>query len=151
MKLTPEEKRIQKLLQPGSITLEGFLGDDPRNFTDIIQEDLSILERLNISHTQIADKLQALTDEAFETYDGKIALENGATLEYFSFRGKVPSPFPGQKPAPKGYLNYNDPNSGISFCWTPLNIKMIRDYAFFEGKGSANRLDPVSLYKAFFC
>lgn len=150
MKQTPEEKNIQKLMQPGSLSLEGFLGNDNRHYHDIIKEDLLLLERMGITKEQVADKLQAITDQAFESYDGTLDLEDGITVEYVSVRGKVISPFKGQKPAPKGFIVYNDPGREIRLRWSPLNIQMIRDYGFFEGKGSANRLDPVLICKALF-
>jgi len=150
MKQTPDEKKIQKKMQPGLITLEGFLGNDNRHYHEIIEEDLRLLDKLSITKEQIADKLQKITDQAFESYDGIITLENGAQVEYVSVRGKVVSPFSGQKPSPKGFVRYHDPNKNISISWCPLNIQMIRDYGFFEGKGSPNRLDPDLIFKLFF-
>ncbi len=150
MKQTPEEIRIQKRMQPGAITLEGFLGDDNRHYHEIINDDALILNRLGISKEQISDKLQELTDLAFESDEGLLVLDDGTSVEYISVRGKMLSPFIGQKPAPKGFVHYFDPVRNIRLRWSPLNIQMIRDYGFFEGKGSANRLDPGLLYKAFF-
>lgn len=150
MKQTPEEKEIQKLMQPGAITLEGFLGSDKRHYHEIISEDLHLLKKLGITKEQIASKLQEITDLAYESSDGLAVLDNDIRVEYISVRGKVPSPFKGQKPAQKGVVHYNDPHKEIKLCWTPLNIQMIRDYGFFEGQGSANRLDPVIICKAFF-
>lgn len=150
MKQTPEEKRVQNRMQPGELTLEGFLGNDTRHYHEIIEEDENTLKRLGITHIQIADKLQELTDSAFECYDGFLRLENDVTVEYISVRGKLPSPFTGEKPAAKGVIRYFDPHLNIRLNWTPLNIQMIRNHGFFEGKGSANRLDPVLLYEVFF-
>jgi len=150
MKQTPEEKKIQKLMQPGTITLEGFLGEDNRHYHEIIEEDLRLLDKLGISKEQVADKLQDITDEAFESYDGITTLENGAKVEYVSVRGKVVSPFSGQRPAPKGFIKYSDPQKQIRISWCPLNIQMIRDYGFFEGKSSPNRLEPELIYELFF-
>ncbi|MCF7912135.1 MAG: hypothetical protein K9M99_06385 [Candidatus Cloacimonetes bacterium] len=150
MKQTPDEKKIQEKMQPGSITLEGFLGNDNRHYHEIIEEDLHLLNNLGITKEQIADKLQDITDQAFESYDGIITLENGAIVEYVSVRGKVVSPFSGQKPSPKGFVKYYDPQRKISISWCPLNIQMIREFGFFEGKGSPNRLDPDLIFKLFF-
>jgi hypothetical protein len=150
MKQTPDEKKIQKKMQPGSVTLEGFLGEDNRHYHEIVEEDLRLLNKLGITKEQIADKLQDITDQAFESYDGIITLENGVNVEYVSVRGKVVSPFSGQKPSPKGFVKYYDPHRKISISWCPLNIQMIREYGFFEGKGSPNRLDPDLICKLFF-
>ncbi len=150
MKQTPDEITIQKRMQPGVISLDGFLGDDTRHYHEIINDDALILNRLGILKEQIADKLQELTDLAFESDDDLLVLDDGTSVEYLSVRGKMLSPFIGQKPAPKGFVHYFDPVRNITLRWSPLNTQMIRDYGFFEGQGSANRLDPVLLCKAFF-
>jgi hypothetical protein len=150
MKQTPEEIIIQKMMQPGNITLDGFLGNDQRPYTEIIDADLKTLSSLGIIKEQIADKLQELTDLAFDNIDGIAEPEPGISVEYNSVRGRIISPFRGQRPAAKGHICYTDRNRNISLHWTPLNIVMIRDYGFFEGVGSANRLEPQLLYNAFF-
>ncbi|MCF7918766.1 MAG: hypothetical protein K9N06_02500 [Candidatus Cloacimonetes bacterium] len=150
MKQTPDEKSIQQKMQPGNLTLKGFLGNDQRHYHEIIAEDLKKLSQLGITKEQVADKLQELTEMAYENFEGLAEPEPGISVEYISVRGKVLSPFSGQKPAHKGVIHYHDSIRNLSFCWTPLNIKMIRDYGFFEGKGSDNRLDPEIIYLAFF-
>lgn len=150
MKQTPEEKKIEKRMQPGVLTLQGFLGEDTRHYHEIISQDKLVLQHYGITRQQIAEKLQELTDQAFECIDGILNLPDGAVVEYVSVRGKIPSPFTGQKPAPKGVITYKDPRREIYLKWTPLNIQMIRENGFFEGKGSAHRLEPELLYRTFF-
>ena len=150
MKQTPQEKIIQNRMKSGNLTLEGFLGNDKRHYHEIINEDLMLLNSFGITKEQVAEKLQQITDLAFEDFEGIADKEPGISVEYISIRGRVISPFNGQKPAHKGVIHYHDNNKDIHFCWTPLNIKMIRDYGFFEGKGSKNRLEPALIYKAFF-
>ena len=150
MKQTPQEKIIQKRMQRGNLTLEGFLGKDRRHYHEIIEEDLMVMSSLGITKEQVAEKLQQLTDLAFDDIEGMAEPKPGISVEFTSVRGRVISPFIGQKPAPKGVIHYHDNNNDIHFCWTPLNIKMIRDYGFFEGKGSLNRLEPAVIFKAFF-
>lgn len=151
MKQTPEEKIIQKRMQPGVVTLEGFLGNDKRHYHEIVSEDLKILSQLGITKEQVADRLQELTDLAFENPEGLAEPAEGIKIEYISVRGKVISPFKGQRPARKGIIIYHDEKRNLKIRWTPLNIAMIRDYGFFEGKGSKNRIEPAVVYKVLFC
>ncbi len=44
MKQTEKELQIQKRMQPGTISAEGFLGDDTRHVHDIIAEDVKHLK-----------------------------------------------------------------------------------------------------------
>lgn len=147
MKQTPQEKIIQKRMQPGNLSIDGFLGKDKRHYHEIIEEDLQVLSQYGITNEQVADKLEELTNLAFENPEGIAEPEEGVTIEYSSYRGRVISPFLGQKPARKGIIKYYDSKRNLKLQWTPLNILMIRDYGFFEGKGSKNRLEPAEVYK----
>ena len=62
MKQTPLELRITKKMQPGVITLNGFLGNDDRHFHEIIADDEKTLEKLGYTAEQVAERMQYFTD-----------------------------------------------------------------------------------------
>jgi len=150
MKETPKDKKINKNLLPGQMSIEGFLGKDKRNFSEIISTDRVELVRIDLTTKIIADKLQYFTDAAFESYDGPIIIDEKFEVNYRSFRGKLICPFGHPGMYRKGIVTFKNLVNDIEISWTPLNIHMIRDHCFFEGKGSVHRLEPKILKDAIF-
>lgn len=124
------------------ITKEGFLGDDTRHIHDIIEEDAHTLAQLNVSPEQIADRLQYFIEE------GKKGLETPVDLEDFRTqviwrRGMLPSPFGDPKRLyHKIVATVRNKKRQKEITYSQLNVHMIRDHGFFEGKGSVFRLEP---------
>lgn len=150
MKETPQEKKIQKNLLPGEFTLEGFLGDDNRHFHDIVRSDRLILEKIDLTLDQIADKLEYFTNAAFESYDSSIIIDGKYEVAYKSYRGKLICPFAHSGVYRKGLIELKNLENEQILAWTPLNIHMIRAHGFFEGRGSKHRLEPDLIKKIIF-
>lgn len=147
MKQTPQEKKIYDNFKPGKITKEGFLGDDTRHIHDIIEEDMHVLDRLKVSKEQIADRLQYFIEE------GKKGLETPVDLGDFTTqviwrRGMLPSPFGDPKRLyHKIVATVFNKKLNKEITYTQLNVHLIRDHGFFEGKGSVFRLEPEDVVK----
>ena len=150
MKETPKEKNIHRNLMPGQMSIEGFLGSDKRRFSDIISADRVELERLDLTTKIIADRLQYFTDAAFESYDSSIIIDKKFEVRYNSYRGKLICPFGHLGVYRKGLVTLKNLENGIEINWTPLNIHMIRDHCFFEGKDSIHHLEPEILKESIF-
>jgi hypothetical protein len=142
MKQTPQEKHIYDNFLPGRITKEGFLGDDARHIHEIIEEDLHALTRIGVTKEQVADRLQYFIEE------GKKGLETPVTVGDFVThviwrRGMLPSPFGDPKRLyHKIVATVTNTKRNRELRYTQLNVHMIRDHGFFEGKGSVFRLEP---------
>jgi hypothetical protein len=142
MKQTPQEKKIYENFKPGKITKEGFLGDDTRHLHDIIEDDLHTLNRLGVSKEQIAERLQYFIEE------GKKGLETSVDLGDFTTqviwrRGMLPSPFGDPKRLyHKIVATVFNKKLKKEMKYSQLNVHMIKDHGFFEGKGSVFRLEP---------
>ena len=145
MKETPQEQHLYENFLPGKITLEGFLGDDQRHLHDIIDADQHRLDRLGVTTEQIADRLQYFIEE------GKKGLETVVDLGDFTTqviwrRGMLPSPFGDPKRLyHKIVATVANKKQQREIQYTQLNVQMIREHGFFEGKGSVFRLDPETL------
>lgn len=150
MKETPREKKIHENMKKGVLSIAGFLGNDKRHYHDIIEADQIILKNIGLTSNQIADRLQYFTDKAFESFAGPIVIENKYEVFYNSVRGKIICPFGHAGVYRKGIISLKNLENDIEINWTPLNIHMIREHNFFEGKGSKHRLDPEILQKAIF-
>lgn len=150
MKLSPNDQIIQDKMKPGILTGEGFLGSDKRSFREIIAEDMKIVSKLPHSLEEIAMRMVYFMDESFLSYDGPIVIDEHYKVEHKTYRGVLLSPFPQAGRFGKATIKLTNLKNNSSITWTPLHIHFIRDHGFFQGKGSAFRLDPVVLHKTLF-
>lgn len=150
MKLSPEEKKIIDKMQPGVLTLNGFLGNDERHLHEIIEDDKVLIEKLGFSQNQIAERLQYFTDLSKEAYDDFILIDNKYNVSQEIWRGIIVCPFNHRGVFKKATIKLKNTENDLSVVWTLLHIHMIQEHCFFEGKGSMFRLDPETLIKAIF-
>lgn len=150
MKLTPKEQKIMSRMQPGVLTLSGFLGYDDRHLHQIIEDDDKILMDLSITAEEIANRMQYFTDRTFESYSQPQIIDDHYQVETDVVRGKLPCPFMHPGVYRKAITILKNLNNNLEVRWTSLSIHTIREHSFFEGKGSPFRLDPEVLYRALF-
>ncbi len=150
MKQTPQELLIAQRMQPGVITLSGFLGDDPRPLNQIISDDAMTLQRLGVTGMEIAERMEHLTEKSKQVYEGSIVVDEMYEIETEITRGKLPCPYPHRGLQRKTITSCTHLSSGIKVRWTALNIHMIKEHGFFEGRGSPFRLEPEILVKVLF-
>jgi len=150
MKQTPQELLVTQRMQPGVITLSGFLGIDQRPLNEIIADDAQTLLRLDITAPEIAERMQYLTDQSQQAYEGGIIIDGSYEVETEITRGKLPCPFLHRGLQRKTVTTCTHLTTGITIRWTALNIHMIKEHGFFEGKGSPFRLEPETLIKVLF-
>ncbi len=146
MKKTPPDKQRDLNFQPGKISKNGFLGNDTRQVPDIILEDQKILSHLNITIEQVADRLQSFIDQGKATLEKEIDWQ-GYQIRVLWSRGKLPCPFgePGMHQKIIAIVTNKKLDKQISY--SQLNVHLIREHGFFEGKGSHFRLEPDELIK----
>ena len=145
MKQTPQEKKLYESFKPGKITKEGFLGDDSRHIHDIIEEDAHTLSHIGVSREHIADWLQYFIEEGKKGLETPVDLGDFTSLVIWR-RGMLPSPFAGaHRLYHKIVATVVNKKLGKEIKYTQLNVHMIRDYGFFEGKGGVFRLEPEVL------
>jgi len=145
MKQTPELDRIQKLMQPGVISKDGFLGNDTRNLADILADDLRIVTNLGFTHQELADTMEELTEAGKQAFGNPVLVRGFLEVTVDSSKGKIASPFGGLYD--KENVVVVNKKTGETIRWTTLNIHMIRDHGFYEGKGSYFRVEPEDLVR----
>jgi len=150
MKQTPKEDKITARMQPGVITLNGFLGEDERHYHEIIADDEQILSALSISAEAIADRLEFFTKSSFDNFTDAELIEDIYEVETEVTRGKLPCPFSHSGLYRKTVTTLTNTKTGVTIRWSGLNIHLIREHHFFEGKGSTFRLEPDLLIKTIF-
>lgn len=142
MKQTPKLAHVQARMQPGEITLEGFLGEDSRPLADILAADSETIHAGGLSHASIADRLTALTEVGRDLAEREIEVEGRYYVLVREDRGLLPSPW-GDGLFPKGEVRLRDGATGYVLRWNELTVHMIRAHGFYGGVGSDFRIDPA--------
>ncbi len=137
-------------MQPGALTLSGFLGDDPRDFPRIIADDAKTLENLGVTAEEVGKRLDYFQKQSFESFQGPIIIDEIYEVETDVVRGFLPCPFMHRGLFRKAITKVKNLKSGKSFTFTSMNIHMIRAHGFFEGKGSKFRLEPEEVVRELF-
>lgn len=150
MKANPKEIKIMQRMQPGIITLGGFLGKDKRTLNEIVEDDARIINALEITPEEIANRMQYFTDKSWDAFSQDLVIDDIYLVETEVVRGKLPCPYGHVGIYRKAITKLTNTRQNISVSWTTLNIHLIRAHGFFEGKGSGFRLEPVELVKAIF-
>ncbi len=141
MKQTPDMDRIQEKMQPGVLTLKGFLGHDDRKLADIIVADEQTLLKLNITAQQIVDRLQDISERGADLMEEELTIDGRYKVRVRDDRGKIPSPW-GDGLFEKGDVDLSDSITGKSLKWNKLTLRLVSAHGFFGGKGSEYRIDP---------
>lgn len=145
MKQTTGMQAIQDKMQPGRLTAEGFLGTDTRSLVDIIKADEETINHLGVTHAEIADKMQAITDIGKKMTEALLPINEHYAVQVDEYMGAIPCPFGDHYNAGKRNTLVKNLMSGAAVHWTDLSIHMIREHGFYEGLGSYFRLDPAYL------
>lgn len=150
MKQTPLELKITAKMQPGAITLSGFLGNDERHYHEIIEDDEKTLIAFGKTAEEITDRLEYFTKASFDSFMGPIMIDEIYEVETEVTRGKLPCPFSHPGIYRKTVTTLTNTKTGMTLRWSGLNLHLIRQHHFFEGKGSTFRLEPDLLIKTIF-
>jgi hypothetical protein len=143
MKLPPDEQKTIERMAPGVYSREGFLGDDTRRLSVIIDTDHSALEQLDVTPADLADAMQAILDQAAAVYGTPVQIAEGLTAVFREAMGRIPCPF-GDGIYPKGEVELMT-TDGTVMRFTPLSVHMIREHSFFQGRGSRYRIEPEAI------
>lgn len=142
MKQSPQLQKAQESMAPGVITLEGFLGSDKRNLGDILIEDDAEVRRLGMTHEHIAHAMQHLRDSGLRGLGEFTHVAPHFEVRVDSVRGKLPCPFQHPGIYPKTNITVRNTETGRELTFTDLHIHLVNEHGFYEGRGSAFRLDP---------
>jgi len=145
MKQTEQMKEIQERMKPGVITLDGFLGTDGRNLIDILTEDEEEVKRLGLSHEGIAERMEELREAGKEGLGDPVSVAPHYEVSVDTARGKLPCPFGHRGLIRKSVIKVRNLAIGRDITYTDMNIHMIRDHGFYQGKGSPYRMEIADL------
>ena len=147
MKQTPEFDYIQEMLKPGKITKDGFLGTDKRKLIDIINDDEAEVLRHNLTNKEIADKMIYFRESGKKGLGDFCTVDKDFEVKVDIFRGKLTNPFNKKHLVRKTQIIVINKKLNQEIIFTGMNIEMIRDHGFYEGKGAVYRLEPEYIIK----
>lgn len=145
MKQPPDWERIQDRMQPGELTRDGMLGDDPRTLPEIIDADDIAVRNLGLTHDDIANRMLSLQKAARERLGDVVVVDGDYEVQADETRGIIPCPFGHGGHYDKCVIFLKHLPTGREIRWTDLSIHLIRDHGFYQGRGAPFRLDPESL------
>lgn len=145
MKQNPEMEIVQQNMQPGVITLQGFLGNDHRDLVQIIDEDEAIIESIEVTSAQITARMDYFKEQGAKGLGEFIDVDSHFAVRVDSVRGKLRCPFEHPGLIPKTNITVKNLKSHREITYTEMNIHCIREHGFFEGKGSFFRIEPEAI------
>jgi hypothetical protein len=151
MKENPAEQTLRDRLEPGLLSIEGFLGSDKRPLADIIAADAGEVEAAGLTVEELGKFLEELHQTADAGWEGRVpAFDGKVTVRADETLGQIPCPFACGVHCHKAEITVKDSAGRDLLRFTPLAAHLIRAHGFFEGKGAPNRLEPkelIALYR----
>jgi len=140
MKMTPELKKAQENMSPGVITAEGFLGDDRRDLSSILDEDAQIMRRLGINPGEAAKTLRYLMKEGQRGLGEPVTVDAKWIVRTDEARGPLVCPWEDGL-FRKINVTVERKDTGDKMYFTDLSIHLLEAHGFLEGRGSIFRLN----------
>lgn len=150
MKRLPYEDNLERMLRSSKLVDGGFMGTDPRTPLEVIESDTAVLERLGVTARKVAGRMRELTFQAKPALGNWVEIEEKYRLKTEDYKGSLICPWPHVGRYEKRLTTCRRLDTDEEMIWTDLNIHLIDAHGFFEGKGSAFRLEPERLVRILF-
>jgi hypothetical protein len=177
MKESPQMKQLEEILRSSKMVAGGFMGSDNRSLPEIIEADMAEVAKSGFSLAQITTRMKEITSAAILGLGNWVLIpfrgmqpittdvvtitehttteeEQAATHELKTrveeAKGSLVCPWPHPGRFAKRVTEVQLIKTGETIMWSDLNIHMIAEHGFFEGKGSSFRIEPDELIKIIF-
>jgi len=150
MKESPQMRKLETVLRSSKLVAGGFMGTDTRSLSEIIEADAALISRLGFTAKQIAARMQKITDIAKVALGNWVDLDEKRRARVDEAKGVIVCPWPHPGRFAKRVTIVDIIESDESIRWADLNIHLIAEHSFFEGKGSTFRIEPDILVKIIF-
>lgn len=151
MKMSPQDKKLDEMLRSSALVAGGFMGDDTRCAAEIIEADAAELHRCGVDAAVLAQRMRDLTTIAKQGLGTWVdAEEGGLRVMSEEYKGRLVCPWAHAGYYDKRVTIAERPAMGQTLSWTDLNVHLIEAHGFFEGKGSAFRIEPDEAVRVLF-
>jgi len=149
-KKSPDTQKLQEILHSSKLVRGSFLGTDRRGVLEIIDADAAEMARLGVGPEVLAGRMQEITDLAQKSLGNWVKIDNKRQAMTQEARGNLVCPWPHPAKFAKRVTTVKMIDSDKSIQWADLNIHLIAKHGFFEGRGSAFRIEPAELIDMIF-
>jgi Na+-transporting NADH:ubiquinone oxidoreductase subunit F len=150
MKESPQDKKLEEVLRSSKLAAGGFMGRDTRSVSEIVDADAAALSRLGFTREQIAARMRHITGVAKAGLGTWVRIDETLEAKVDEARGRLVCPWPHPGTFLKRITSLKVIETGASTRWSDLNIHLIGEHGFFEGKGSDFRIEPTELVRVIF-
>jgi hypothetical protein len=150
MKQSPQDKNLEVMLRSGKLAAGGFMGEDARLPVDVIAEDVAKVQSLGYTCAQLAERMAQLRDLARPMLGNWVQAGQTLRIKSEDYKGFIVCPWPHAGRYEKRITVAERLDTGKSVSWTDLNIHLIAEHNFFEGKGAFFRIEPEELIAVIF-
>ncbi|MEJ2704451.1 MAG: hypothetical protein P8Z79_18600 [Sedimentisphaerales bacterium] len=146
MKESPQDKSLDQILRSSRLVAGGFMGEDQREVFDVINADVGELARLGLEKEQLAARMHEITNLAVAGLGTWVRVGQHLEAQVDEARGALVCPWPHSGCFAKRITSLRSSKTGETLCrWSDLNIHLIGEHGFFEGRGSHFRIEPRRL------
>jgi hypothetical protein len=150
MKESPQNKKLEEILRSSKFAAGGFLGGDKRSVPEIIDADLSELSKSGYNIEQVVDRMQEITNAAIAGLGTWVTIDKFRQAKVDEAKGQLPCPWPHQARFAKRITILRHADFDETIMWSDLNIHLIAEHGFFEGRDSDFRVEPGRLITMIF-
>jgi len=150
MKESPQARRLEQMLRSSKLVAGGFMGTDSRTVAEIIDADASELSKLGYTAEQVTSRMHVITNTAKAGLGNWVRIDDKRQAVVEEARGFTICPWPHSGHCAKRVTTVERLDLGETIHWSDLNIHMIAEHSFFEGKGSPFRIEPEKLVGVIF-
>jgi hypothetical protein len=150
MKQSPDMQKLEEILRSSTLVADGFMGNDSRPVTEVIEADAAKLSKLDVSPEQLGARMSEITEVAKKALGTWAKVDEVRQAKIDEARGLMVCPWPHEARFAKRVTTVRRTDSSETIQWSDLNIHLISTHGFFEGRGSAFRIDPALLVRVIF-
>ena len=150
MKRSPDMQRLEEMLRSSKLVGGGFLGTDPRPIEEILDADAAELARMGRTKYELADRMRHVSSLAEQGLGSWVTIDESVEAALTDTRGAIPCPWAHSGVYSKTVVSARNIRTGKTIQWSELNIHLIEEHGFFEGRGSPFRLEPAELADILF-
>lgn len=150
MKRSPQMERLEELLRTSRVVSGGFLGKDPRILEEILDADAAELALLGTTPEAVAARMEEITLQARAGLGTPVRMDEKREILADDNRGQIICPWPHAGSYDKTITTVRRTDTGETLRWSELSRHFIQAHGFFQGRGSAFRLEPRALVRVIF-
>ena len=151
MKQSPRDKKLEEVLRSTRLVAGGFMGTDTRHPGEVIEQDVAELDKLDVTAVQLARRMRELTELAKPRLGNWIdSAFDQLRVKSEDFKGALVCPWPHAGRFDKRITTVERIDTGQKISWSDLNIHMIEQHGFFEGRGAFFRIEPAEIVQILF-